>query len=301
MSDGKSGMTLRDLLSPEHVVLPLEGESLREALDQMLERLEQRGLVRDGGAVRRLLADTRLRDIVALGPEVVMPHFRTDAVADLTMAIGVAPRPIKVADAPGLEPRIVILILAPREAATLYLQTVSTITRTLDQEGVVERLASARDAESILDMPELAAARIQPRLTVRDIMSRRVWSVSPDQSAREAVDMMVRRRINALPVVGQKEEVLGIVTDRELMSGLLPQIPRAGDDVDSPRRTAALRDTRVRDIMSRSVLCIAEEMGLNEVATLMINKDVEQVPVVSEGRLVGVLTRSDIIRKLFGR
>jgi CBS domain-containing protein len=294
-------MTLRELLSPEHIVLPLEGESLRDALDQMLVRLEQRGLVRDASSIRRVLADTRMRDVVALGPDVVMPHFRTDAVADLTMAIGVAPSPIRVADAPGLEPRVVILILAPREAATLYLQTVSTITQTLEQEGVVERIAEADSAQAILDLPELAGARIQPRLTVRDIMSHRVWSVSPDQSAREAVDMMVRRRINALPVVGQKEEVLGIVTDRELMSGLLPQIPRAGDDVDSPRRAAALRDTRVRDIMSRSVLCIAEEMGLNEVATLMINKDVEQVPVVSEGRLVGVLTRSDIIRKLFGR
>jgi len=294
-------MTLLDLLSAEHVVLPLEGATLREALDRLLDRLEQRGLIRDAGAVRRLLADTRMRDVVALGPDVVLPHFRTDAVADLTLAVGVSPTPIRVADAPGLEPRIVILILAPREAATLYLQTVSTITRTLEQPGVVERLAAARSPQDLLAIPELAAARIQPRLTVRDIMSHRVWSVSPDQSAREAVDMMVRRRINALPVVGQKEEVLGIVTDRELMSALLPQIPRAGDEADSPRRAAALRDTRVRDIMSRSVLCIAEEMGLNEVATLMINKDVEQVPVVSEGRLVGVLTRSDIIRKLFGR
>ena len=293
--------TLRDLLSAEHIVLPLEAASLREALDQMLERLEQRGEVRDAAAVRRLLADTRMRDIVALGPDVVLPHFRTDAVADLTMAIGVAPEPFKVADAPGLEPRVVILILAPREAATLYLQTVSTITRALEQPGVIERIADAASADELLAIPELGAARIQPRLTVRDIMSRRVWSVSPDQSAREAVDMMVRRRINALPVVGEKEEVLGIVTDRELMSALLPQIPRAGDEADSPRRAAALRETRVRDIMSRSVLCIAEEMGLNEVATLMINKDVEQVPVVSEGRLVGVLTRSDIIRKLFGR
>ena len=294
-------MTLLDLLTAEHVVLPLEGESLRESLDQMLERLGQRGLVKDADAIRRLLADTRMRDVVALGPDVVLPHFRTDAVTDLTMAIGVSPRPIRVADAPGLEPRVVILILAPREAATLYLQTVSTITRTLEQDDVVRRLAEARTVDEVLSMEELAGARIQPRLTVRDIMSRRVWSVSPDQSAREAVDMMVRRRINALPVVGQKEEVLGIVTDQELMAALLPQIPRAGDEAGSPHRAAALRDTRVRDIMSRSVLCIAEEMGLNEVATLMINKDVEQVPVVAEGRLVGVLTRSDIIRKLFGR
>lgn len=294
-------MTLRDLLSAENIILPLEGDSLRAALDEMLERLEQRGLVRDAGAVRRLLADTRMRDVVAIGPDIVLPHFRTDAVSSLTMAVGIAPQPIRVADAPGLQPRIVVLILAPREAATLYLQTVSTISRTVDIPGVVDRICNARSADDVLAMPELAQARIQPRLTVRDIMSHRVWSVSPDQSAREAVDMMVRRRINALPVVGQKEEVLGIVTDRELMSALLPQIPRAGDEADSPRRAAALRDTRVRDIMSRSVLCIADEMGLNEVATLMINKDVEQVPVVNSGRLVGVLTRSDIIRKLFGR
>ena len=294
-------MTLKDLLSPERIMLPLEGQTLRDTLDLMLGRLEESGLVRDASAIRRLLADTRMRDVVALGPDVVLPHFRTDAVSDLTMAIGISRKPIRVADAPGLQPRIVILILAPREAATRYLQTVSTISRMLEQPGVVGRLSQATSAEDVLAMPELEAARIQPRLTVADIMSHRVWSVSPDQSAREAVDLMVRRRVGALPVVGEKAEVLGIVTDRELMSALLPQIPRAGDEADSPRRAAALRDTRVRDIMSRSVLCIAEEMGLNEVATLMINKDVEQVPVVSAGRLVGVLTRSDIIRKLFGR
>lgn len=294
-------MTLRDLLTSDQIVLPLGGASLREALDQMLERLEQRGLVKDAGAVRRLLADSRMRDVVALSDLIVLPHFRTDAVADLTMAIGVSPRPIQVADAPGLQPRIVILILAPREAATLYLQTVSTISRMLEDDAVVQRFADATSADELLAIPALAMARIQPRLTVRDIMSQRVFSVTPDQSAREAVDLMVRRRINALPVVGEKLEVLGVVTDRELMSALLPQIPRAGDEADSPRRAAALRETRVRDIMSRSVLCIAEEMGLNEVATMMINKDVEQVPVVSEGRLTGMLTRSDIIRKLFGR
>ena len=57
----------------------------------------------------------------------------------------------------------------------------------------------------------------------------------------------------------------------------------------------------VRDIMTRSVLCIAEDKGLDEAVSLMINKDVEQFPVVGEGKLVGFLSRGDIIRKLFGR
>ena len=56
----------------------------------------------------------------------------------------------------------------------------------------------------------------------------------------------------------------------------------------------------VRDVMTRQVLCVAPEQPVAEVAALMSNKDVERVPVVREGRLVGFLTRGDIVRKLIG-
>jgi len=56
----------------------------------------------------------------------------------------------------------------------------------------------------------------------------------------------------------------------------------------------------VRDAMTRQVLCVAPEQPVAEVAALMSNKDVERVPVVREGRLVGFLTRGDIVRKLIG-
>jgi CBS domain-containing protein len=87
------------------------------------------------------------------------------------------------------------------------------------------------------------------------------------------------------------------VSEWDLMRGLLPQIPRAGQDNGV---TAIPEALRVRDIMSRSVLCVSEELGLEEAANMMINKDVEQFPVTREGRLTGFLTRGDIIRKLFG-
>lgn len=50
--------------------------------------------------------------------------------------------------------------------------------------------------------------------------------------------------------------------------------------------------------MTRQVLCVAPEQPVAQVAALMINKDVERLPVVREGRLVGFLTRGDIVRKL---
>ena len=56
----------------------------------------------------------------------------------------------------------------------------------------------------------------------------------------------------------------------------------------------------VRDVMTRQVLCVSPEQPLAEVASIMTNKDVDGVPVVREGRVVGFLTRGDIIRKLIG-
>ena len=52
--------------------------------------------------------------------------------------------------------------------------------------------------------------------------------------------------------------------------------------------------------MTRQVMCVAPEQPIAEVAALMSNKDVDRVPVVREGRLVGFLTRGDIVRKLIG-
>jgi CBS domain-containing protein len=99
-------------------------------------------------------------------------------------------------------------------------------------------------------------------------------------------------------VVGEKQEVLGVVSEWDIMRGLLPAVPRAGQGAGRP---PCRRTLRVKDIMTRSVLCISEDLGIEEAANMMINKDVEQFPVTSEGKLTGFVTRGDIIRKLFGR
>jgi CBS domain-containing protein/mannitol/fructose-specific phosphotransferase system IIA component (Ntr-type) len=292
-------MQLGDLLPRQHILVPLDARDLRDALRALAQRLVDAGAIRDQAPLERLFAEARLRDVITAGPHAVVPHYRTDAVDRLVVALGVAPEPISAASA-GLDvnPRIVAIVLAPPGAATLHLQTVSTLARYLRQESASDRLARAGSVDEVLRRRELRHLKIQPRLTVRDIMAHRVDAVSPESPVRDAIDRMIRNRVRAVVVVGDKREVMGIVTHRDIMRALLPQIPRAGDETTED--FAALRDIRVRDVMSRSVLCITEDMGLDEVANLMINKDLEQLPVVSEGRLSGFLTRGDIIRKLFG-
>ncbi|MGH7461715.1 MAG: CBS domain-containing protein, partial [Longimicrobiales bacterium] len=195
-------------------------------------------------------------------------------------------------------PGIIALVLAPPEAATRYLQAVAALARLFRTPDVVARVAAARSPEEVLALPALAESRVQPDLRVRDIMAHRTEGISPTATVHEAVGIMLRNGWRALPVVGAKREVLGIITEWDVMRELLPEIPTAG----APATPAAsARPVLVRDAMTRSVLCVSEEMGIEEAAHMMINKNVEQFPVVNEAVLSGMLSRSDIIRKLFGR
>jgi CBS domain-containing protein/mannitol/fructose-specific phosphotransferase system IIA component (Ntr-type) len=289
---------LIDLLPQEHVAVPVEGSTVHDAVRALLGRLGASGAIADPDGAARALLGPRAREIVAAGPDVVLPHLRTDAVDSLIVALGVAATPLAAVRPDGATPRIVTLILAPPRAATLYLQTVAAFASLFRKESVIERLLEAKSGEEVRALPQLAALRIESRLTVRDLMVHRPDGIGADAPVREAVDAMVRRRLRAMPVVGGKGEVLGIISEWEVMRAMLPQIPRASDSGAEPAEAQPLR---VRDIMTRSVLCISEDLGLEEAARMMINKDVEQFPVTSEGKLTGFLTRGDIIRKLFGR
>ncbi len=288
---------VRDLLLREHIFVPLEGPTLREAMARMVRGLAQLGAVQDPAPLEERIANEPIRDIVALNSRVVLPHYRTRSVGRVTLALGIAPEPLNAKEA-GLDarPRVVALLLAPADSPSLYLQTLASLARLLQQESVVDQLVGEGSADGVLALDALADLKIQPALTVRDIMWQRIERLPPDAPVRDAVDLMVRRRIHALPVVGEKGEVLGMVTDRDVMRALMP-LPRVEDD---EARQTIPDNLTVREIMSRSVLCVSEDLGLSEAATMMVNKDIEQLPVVSGGALTGIITRAEIIRKLFG-
>ena len=287
---------LADYLLPAHIAVPLNARTLKEALHEMVQRLSASGVIRDEEEIEQLLTRSGARDVVPIGRGVVLPHFRTDAVDHLIVSLGIAPQPLDVSQT-GLEsaPRVVALILAPPAAATLYLQTVAALARFLSSGDVVQAMTRARSPEEIMRLPELQSLKIEPQLTVRDVMSREVTTITPDAPVRAVVDLMVRHKARAVTVVGANQQVLGILTEWDVMRAMLPHIPRAGEMIDE-------EDERtVREVMTRTVLCVDEDMGLTEAVNLMINKNAEQCPVVDDGQLVGVLLRSEIIRKLFAR
>ena len=142
-----------------------------------------------------------------------------------------------------------------------------------------------------------------PNLLVEDALESVDHRVRPDTPLTEVVDLMVRLQVGAVPVVGDRSEVLGMVTSGDALHQLMLESSDAGPKAGAKTGTGAAHgdELTARDVMTRAVMCVSEGQPLLDAAQMMLNKDVDQLPVAREGRLVGVVTRANVLRALHVR
>lgn len=139
------------------------------------------------------------------------------------------------------------------------------------------------------------------------LMTRNVITVPPEMAVRDLAALLNQRGISGVPVVGPEQQLLGIVSKRDLIARvarphLPPHIELLGGIIylenplemkDEIRKMFGLT---AADIMTRKVIAVDEETDLDEVARLMVEKKINRVPVTHGKVVVGIITRDDIIR-----
>ncbi len=115
-------------------------------------------------------------------------------------------------------------------------------------------------------------------MQAKDIMTRRVITVSPDDTMQQLARVLTEGGISGAPVVGDSGEMIGIVSEADVISK---------------------RGARVGDVMHRKVISVTEDTSAEEVCCLMSRNRINRIPVVdASNTLVGIITRSDIIRAI---
>ena len=293
-ADTADARTLGDLLSDRRIIIPLRAGTLHEALAALAA-----GAVADGLADRdRIDLDLESLaegDLVPIGSHAVMAQLRTEGAHSLAMMIGVAERALPFAPPTAPTARALILVIAPLEGGPFHPQILATLGRALGRSEVEESLSAARTAADVRRLNALSEPILGSDILVRDVMTPHAVRVPPDATMADVAELLIRRRLRAIPVVGDDGEMVGMVTDAEVMEVLLPRIwGEEGATADAPDPG----DRPVREVMQRSVFSARDDETVEAVADRMIQRGIERLPVVTEGRLVGFLTRGDIIRRL---
>ena len=116
----------------------------------------------------------------------------------------------------------------------------------------------------------------------------------PHDSIDHARELCERHRVNQLPVV-EGGRVVGIVTDRDLRDAF----PSMAEEIEHPAHSHELTAAvRVEDIMTRNPITVADDDGIERAATIMRRERIGALPVMRAERLVGILTRTDLLSAL---
>ena len=144
--------------------------------------------------------------------------------------------------------------------------------------------------------------------TAGDLMTHDVAVVHPETSLLEAVKLMAQRHISGVPVVDDAGSILGMLSEGDLVRWHEGYTERQARWLDmladgfelAPEFLEGFQEQRrkVKSVMSAGVTTVTEDTPARDVAHLMHTKNIKRVPVVRDGKLVGIVARSDLIRAL---
>ena len=138
-------------------------------------------------------------------------------------------------------------------------------------------------------------------MRAKDIMTTSVVTISPEVEIAEAARILLENRISAVPVVDKAGSIQGMLSEGDLMRRAECGSHRSwwlSLLADKTRIYERDRGTRAKDVMTREVVSIDPETTISDVARILESKGIKRVPVIHNGRLVGIVSRADVLRGL---
>ena len=144
-------------------------------------------------------------------------------------------------------------------------------------------------------------------MKVKEVMTKDVISITPDTNASEALELLLKMRISGLPVLDEKNKLVGMFTEKEVLSAILPSyVEKVGRFMyqENPKavkqKTLAFRNLKVKDVMRRTSVTLDEDTTLCEVARIMLTQKARRTPVLNKAKeVVGIVARGDVVEAIF--
>jgi CBS domain-containing protein len=160
------------------------------------------------------------------------------------------------------------------------------------------------DQRRIPALGEVAGKAWRKAMNARDVMVSPVITVKPYSSVKEVAKTLLEKHISAVPVVDDAGTLVGIVSEGDLMHRFeagterrySPWIRLIAGDASLPANYIKAHARKVADVMTKNVITASPETPLDEIAIRLERNSIKRVPIVKDGRLVGIVSRANIVQ-----
>jgi len=309
-------IALSSLFSPGQILSGAQGTRVEETIRQMIELITGSDSSIDSKAVYQLVLARKRCGVMLLQPGVVVVHVRIAGLQRLRLALATSREgqlccpdreDFVCVETEAVSANLIVLMLAPADDPAIYLRAVAALSAICRREGFVEFLAALDTPELVWKTLAETGAALPDYVAARDIMRTDFARLRDTDSLYSAIDLFCSEGVTELPVVDADGDLVGIVSEEELIRLCLPEYITWMEDLSPILNfepfAEILRREAYMPVMEIMVLAdryatVDEATPAIQVAKVMMRRDVRQVLVVRDKELMGIISIQDFIHKV---
>ncbi len=299
-------MKLSSVLNRDVIFYDIHGHDAESVYTDLLERLLEKRQI-PGTAAAMVTGMIEREDATGITYDrIAYPHLRLAGYDDLGIAIGFLQHPVKLRKTDLGESRMIIMSVVGEKVADFYLKTLAACLKYFSPPGRVEAAVGAGSPEALHALLDRDGVVLKKTLTAEDLMDRSCEAITSDKTLREAFDQFTRTRLSVLPVVDDRNRLIGILDAVDIISKFVPeyllmlpssQFIESFETFDTLNREEGTR--MVREFMRPPKLMITPDTPLIR-CTIEICRHTLYTIFVTEpdGTLVGEFSVKNIIHRV---
>ncbi len=299
-------MKLVSILNQDLVVCGLGGKTREEQYGQLLDRILSHNNIK-GGREALLREIIEREDSLPMPYEgVALPHIRTDAVPDLTIAIGIPSQPALLKSGDLAPSGIIILSLIGPSSSDLYLKALAAFSRYLIKPANRGKVIAAATAAEVLAILDKDQVMLKKEITAEDIMKTDCAPLNVNSPIAEAIDAFTRLGVDQMPVVDDDGRLVGVVDACEIIKKHIPSYIFMMDNLKflttfEPFDKIFKEEQKlgVKSFMLPPKKVIAPELPLIQITISLVKGEATQLYVAgADKRLLGVVGMQQLVHKV---
>lgn len=306
-------MKLANYFDKELIFINVKGNTQEEVIKNMVEHIASKEdiVLNSKEEIKKAIIKRENEISTAIGMGVAVPHARIQNFNDFIVAVGLLETPIEVQVEGLLEKdkvKVVFLVISDILKNKNMLKIMGGISKiALKKPEYLEKIKNAKTEKEVIEAVEKADVEFGHKITADDVLSPDISPVKEDTTLEMVAKRLINEKISGIPVVDEKNNFLGEITEKELIEYGMPKYLSLMKDLDfltvgEPFEEYLLKEetATIKELYRRkeNLYVIDKKTPIMEICFIMVKKGITRINVVENGKLYGVIRRYDIIKKV---